>query len=51
MAAFMTRKDAQRLFDMGLISEEEYRHYMSLADWRKILRAGANDTTSKKEKP
>lgn len=47
MSAIITRKDAQTLFDRGLISEEEYRHYLSLADWRKTLKAGANTTTKK----
>jgi hypothetical protein len=44
MAAHLTMKDAQTLYDMGLISDEEFKHYQAIAEWRKTLRAGANTT-------
>lgn len=46
MAADMTAAQARRLYDMGLISEDEHQHYLRLAEWRNTLRAGANSHTS-----
>lgn len=47
MAAHITLSQAQTLFDMGLISVEEFNHYKALAEWRKTLRAGANTHTER----
>jgi hypothetical protein len=46
MAAFMSAHQAKTLYAMGLITDDELRHYISLAEWRKILTAGANTTTT-----
>jgi len=49
MAAFMSSHQAKTLYAMGLITDDELRHYISLAEWREILTAGANTTTTTKE--
>lgn len=49
MAAQITLNDAKTLFDMGLISDEEFKHYQAIAEWRKTLRAGANTTKKQME--
>lgn len=45
MAAFMSSHQAKTLYAMGLLTDDELRHYISLAEWREILRAGANTIT------
>ena len=43
MAAIIGVRDARRLYNIGVISQEELDHYKRLAAWRKILREGANE--------
>lgn len=51
MTRTFTLAEAETLYDMGLISEEDYRQVKRLHEWRKTLRAGANSTAKQQEHP